>query len=137
MGRPVSSLVTVRNSSCGKVMFSQASVILSTGRGWGSGRHPPGQTPPGKTPPWADTPLGRHSARQILLGKTPPWSDTPLGRHPLGGHPLPLGRHQPPGQTPPPTPVRHHPPPRADLPTSPQETATAVDGTHPTGMHSC
>ena len=31
----------------------------------------------------------------------------------------PLGRH-PPGQTPP-----------------PQQTATAVDGTHPTGMHSC
>ena len=83
MGRPVSSLVTVRNSSCGKVMFSQASLILSTGRGWGSGRHPPSRADtPRQTPP-----LGRHSARQTPLRKTP------LVRHPLGGRPLPLGRH--------------------------------------------
>ena len=47
---------TVRNRSCGKVMFSRASVILSTG-----GRC---------TPPWADTPS--------------PDRQTPtLGRHPL------------------------------------------------------
>ena len=34
-------LFTVRNSSCGKVMFSQASVILSTagGRAWQKGGH--------------------------------------------------------------------------------------------------
>ena len=42
----------------------------------------------------------------------PPWADTPPGRHPR-----PLGRH-PPGQTPRQTP----------------ETATAADGTHPTGI---
>ena len=64
-------LLPLRNSSCGKVMFSQASVILSTG-----GRC---------TPPKADT---------------PPWLTSS-------------------GQTPPP------------------QTATAADGTHPTGMHSC
>ena len=69
--------------SCGKVIFSQASIILSTGGG-----------DPEQTPPWEDTPG--------------------LGKHP------PPGRH-PPGQTPPPIPA----------------VATAVDGTHPTGMHSC
>ena len=44
--------------SCGKVMVSQASIILFT-----------------------DTPLGRHSPVQI-----PPWADTRLGRHPPGRH---------------------------------------------------
>ena len=49
------------------------------------------------------------------VADTPPWADIPtlLGRH------LP-GRHHPPGQTPP-----------------PHEMATAADGRHPTGMHSC
>ena len=60
-------IITVPNSSCGKVMFSQVSVCLSMGRRC--------------TPARADTP--------------------------------------PPGQTP------------------PYQTATAADGTHPTGMHSC
>ena len=73
--------------SRGKVKFSQASVILFTGRG---GVIFPGQTYPRQTHLLADTlPLGRHS---------PPWVDTPLGRQPL-----PLGRH-PGRQTPP------HPP---------------------------
>ena len=46
----------------------------------------------------------------------PPWADTPLGRHPVPPRQTPLlGRHPPP----------HH------------QTATAADGTHPTGMHSC
>ena len=64
--------------SCGKVMFSQESVISDI--------------------PRADTP------RQTL-----PPADTPLGKHtPLGRHPLPH-----------------------------QQTATAADGTHPAGMHSC
>ena len=54
---------TVRNSSCGKVMFLQASVILSTEGGClargKEGRHSPRQIPPGRhpheqTPPWAD-----------------------------------------------------------------------------------
>ena len=44
-----------------------------------------------------------------------PWQ-TPLARHPPFRHSL---RRHPPGQTP------------------PQQTTTAVDGTHPTGMHSC
>ena len=64
---------TVCKRSCGKVMFSQVSVIQLRGE-----VYTPGQTPP-------------------------------PGRH----------RSPPPGQTP------------------PQQTATATDGTHPTGMHSC
>ena len=53
------------------------------------------------------------------LGRQPPaWADTPPGRDSPGRHPL--GRLSPPRQT--------HPPP---------ETATAAEGTHPTGMHSC
>ena len=63
-------------------------------------------------------PLSRHPPGQTHSpwADTPTWADTlPLGRHPhLGRHPL--GRH-PPG--------RH-----------PQQTATAADGTHLTGMHS-
>ena len=42
---------------------------------------------------------------------TPPWADTPLSRHPPG---------QPPWQT-----------------ALPQQTATAAEGTYPTGMQSC
>ena len=100
--------------SCGKVMFSRASVILSK---MVSGRHPP--------PPW-----------QTLPGRqTSPWSDTPLGRHPSGQTPL-LGRHPhgqtPPGQNQPPS---RHPPGQTSPPA--QQTTTAADGTHPTGMQSC
>ena len=87
-----------------KVMFSQASVILFTGRCLG------------------DTPLW------------PPRQTPPLGRPPLGRHPHP--RATPPGQTP--TLNRHTPwtdSPRQMPP--PQQMATAADGTHPTGMHSC
>ena len=59
--------------SCGKVIFSQASVILYMGGGCiractGA------DTPLGRHPyPWADTPT--------------PWA-TPPGRHPLGRHPV-------------------------------------------------
>ena len=87
--------------SCGKVMFSQASVILSMGEGC-LADIPPGQTP--DTHPWVNTPsgkipLGRHaSPAQCMLGYTPPC-------------PVHAGIHPP--------------------------TATAADGTHPTGMHSC
>ena len=66
----------------------------------------------------------------------------------------PQGRCTPPGQTPHPwadilqadSPLGRHPPPCADTPwadtppgqTPPfRRTATAVDGMHPTGMHSC
>ena len=75
--------------SCGKVIFSQASVILST---WGGcvWQTPPAWADPSpRDPPWADTPWA-DTPRQ-----TPPWADTPL------------------------------------------PAATAADGTHPTGMHSC
>ena len=46
--------------SCGKIIFSQASVILVT-EGV-SGRHPPGQTPPR-----ADAPRGYCSGRTVLI----------------------------------------------------------------------
>ena len=55
-------IITIRNSSCGKVMFSQASVILSTeGRRIPSGQTPPAgqtslrQTPPSRHPPPRDS----------------------------------------------------------------------------------
>ena len=56
-------------------------------------------------------------------GQTPP-----LGRHPPfpGKHPLPRADTPLSGQTP-------HP----QVDPTPQQTATAADDTHPTGMHSC
>ena len=58
---------TIRNSSCGKVMFLNLSVILFTGGVY----TPPGQTPPhpGQTPPRADTPATRdgHCSGLIIL----------------------------------------------------------------------
>ena len=89
--------------NCGKVMYSQASVILFMGGGCVS-QHAMGQTPPRQTPPWADIPH--------------PWADPPTPRQ------TPPMRHHSQGRHPP---GRHPPPP----------TATAVDSTHPTGMHSC
>ena len=83
-------------------------------------------TPPDQTPP---------------QDQTPPGADTPRSRHPLGPDPLgpdtPLGSDTPQEQTPPPPRSR---PPGADTPRSrppPRETATAADGTHTIGMHSC
>ena len=95
--------------SCGKVMFSQASVILFTGEGvypsmhWG--RHPPGQTPPGRHPPGIDTPLAKH----------------PRANNPQAVH---AGIH---------TPCPMH----AGIPPSPSGHCIGRYGTHPTGMHSC
>ena len=105
-------------------MFLHLSVILFTG--WVSapvqaGKHPPGIHLPGQTPSWADTPWVDTPWADT------PWADTPsidtiLGRHPLG--------RQPPAQCmlgyTPPCPVH------AEI-----DMATAVDGTHPTGMYSC
>ena len=79
----LASIITVRNSSCGKVMFSQVCVKHSV-----------------------------HGGRVSASG---------LGRVPASGS---SGAVHPPGR---------HPHPRADTP----ETATAADGTYPTGMHSC
>ena len=85
-------IFTAMFSSCGKVMFSQTPVILSTGGRCTTpvSRHPPpGQTPtradtlqadtPRQTPPWADTTLVRHHP-----GQTPPWAAD--GTHPTGVH---------------------------------------------------
>ena len=71
-------IVTIRNSSCRKVMFSQASVILSTG-----GRC----TTPGQTSPLGETPPGRHPP-----GRFPSWTYNPP----------PPAVQTPPRQTPPP-----------------------------------
>ena len=49
----ITTLISVRNRSCGKVMFSQACVKNSVYRGVGV------HTPRADTPQ-ADTPLGRH-----------------------------------------------------------------------------
>ena len=57
--------------SCGKVIFSQVSVILSMG---GVSQHALGQTPP-----WVDTPTPGQTPpphRQTPLAETP-WADTP------------------------------------------------------------
>ena len=104
-------------------MFSQVSVCPQ-----GEVYVPPRQTPPqadttprADTPqadtPWADTPPGSHPMGRHPPGQTHPWTDTPLDRQPPGRH-LPR-------QTP--TLGWHHP----------GHTATAADGTHPTGMHYC
>ena len=69
-------------------------------------------TPPVQAPPRAGTPSP--------LEQAPPRS-----RHPLEQAPHPSWSRHPPEQAP-----QHPPPPVA-------ETATAADGTHPTGMHSC
>ena len=50
-------------------------------------------------------------------------------------HTHPRSRHPPGADTPPPPRTRH--PPQSRLPLPGAETATAADGTHPTGMHSC
>ena len=73
--------------------------------------YPPEQTPLEQTPP-----RNRHPPEQ-----TPP----PGSRHPQSRH-SPGSRH----------PQSRHTPPSPEQ-TSPQETATAADGMHPTGMHSC
>ena len=127
------SFITVRNSSCGKVMFSQVSVCPQGGGVHPQAHIPLGRHPPGRHPPWADPPvqtlpLGRHASHgrqthpsgQTSPGQTPHWADA---------RPL-TGRHSP-GQTPPWADTL----PWADTP--PPEMATAADGMHPTGMHSC
>ena len=59
---------------------------------------------------------GRHPPRQ-----TPPWADNPWADTPSWAD---IPRADTPRQT---SPWADHP----------QQTATAADGTHPTGMHSC
>ena len=92
-------------------------------------RHPLGaDTPQEQTPPLgADTPWEQTPPEQ-----TPPWEQTtpreqtpPRSRHPPGAD-TPREQTSPQEQTPP---LEQTPPSR--------EMATAADGTHPTGMHSC
>ena len=100
------------------------------------------------TPPGADTPLGADTS----LGQTPQEQTSPSTRedsHPLSRHPPPPEQTPSPEQTPhrqtpsqsrhsrEQTPQSRHPPwadPSSRHP-HPQETATATDGMHPTGMH--
>ena len=114
---------------------------------------PPWQvhTPPGRYTPLAGTPPGRYTP---LAGTTPrqvhpsgkytpwqvhPWAGTPLGRYtPWQVHPP--GRHTPQAGTPSRytllagTPLRQvHPQGAVQAGRYGQQ----VDGTHPTGMHSC
>ena len=73
--------------------------------------------------------LGYHTPRsRHPHGADTPWEQIPWSRHAHRSR-HPQSRH-PPEQT---TPNRHLPQSRQP----PQETATAADGTHPTGMHSC
>ena len=102
-------IFTVRNSTCGKVMFSQACVKNSVHR-WVSASGSRVVSDSGS----------RGQCLPLGLRGVHPQAETPLGRHLLGRHPL--GRH-PPGQTPPgqthpqadttprqtPPPGRHHP----------------------------
>ena len=62
ISKVASVIITIRNSSCRKVMFSQAFVKNSVHGGC--------------TPPQADTPLHRHP----LLGRHPPKAATPPGQ---------------------------------------------------------
>ena len=71
------------------------------------------------TTPQEQIPQSRTPPEQTPPAQTPSRADTPQD---------PPSRHPPAADT---------PPPGADTPSPFQETATAVDGTHPTGMHSC
>ena len=76
--------------------------------------------------------LGYHTPRS----RHPPGPDTPPGPDNPPGADTPRSRH-PPEQTPPEQ--THHPTEQThpQEQTPPQQMATAADGTHPTGMHSC
>ena len=132
----MTDVVTVCNEVA-KVMFLHLSVSHSVHRRESASVHagiPPPRTRQGVPGP------GRWC---LVLGGLP---QCMLGCH------TPGTRHSPRDQAPPPTRTRHppvaadtpgadtpwsrHPPPGSRYPPS-QQTATAADGTHPTGMHSC
>ena len=134
--------------SWGKVMFSQACVILFT-RGCLPqcmlGYHPPpGADTPQSRPPTEQTPpRSRHPQEQTLPSpleqtppspeQTPPGADTPL----RADTPL-QSRYPPPEQTPPRS--RYPPPPRGpDTPLAEHagRYGQRAGGMHPTGMQSC
>ena len=97
-------------------MFLQACVhrgVSASVHATPQSRHPPGAdtpTPGSRHPPRADTPLEQTHT---------PGADTPKEQTPTWEQTPPLREQTPPGS-------RH-----------PWETATAADGAHPTGMHSC
>ena len=85
--------------SWAKVMFLQASVILSTGGSVSvhagipppksrppKSRPPLEQTPPGADPPRADPPGSRHPPEQTPRKQTPAYSQRVAGTHPTGMH---------------------------------------------------
>ena len=119
------SLVTARNSSCGKVIFSQACVIPSVhGEGgvypsmqWGTGCLPRGCLPRGGVCLGVCLPRGCLPWGGVFPGVCLPWGVSAMGVC------LPRGC-LPRGDTTPGT-------------NTPSETATAAGGTHPTEMHSC
>ena len=99
--------------SCGKVIFSQASVSHSVHRGGCLSQCLLGYTPP----------LGRYTPWQVHPPwQVPPWAGTPPSRY-TPWQVYPPGRYTPPGRCNPPAP--------------PPTTVTAVDGAHPTGIRSC
>ena len=104
----MTNIFTVCNSSCRKVMFLHLSIILSTGGG---------------------LPLGPGDGQPLDPGGSAsgsPQADTPQSDTP---------RQTLPRQT---TPQADTPPPgRHPLGRPTPEIATAVDGIHPNGMHSC
>ena len=89
-----------------------------------------GGSDPGLPPPHCMVGCTLPQSRHPPWKQTPPGSRPPQSRHPPGAD-TPLGTDTPWEQTSPGS--RHSP--GADPPL--QETTTAADGTHPTGMHSC
>ena len=124
--------------SWGKVMFSQASVILLTGGSASvhAGIHthppwadppgadtPPEQTPPGSRHPWSRHPPGADTPRADTPGADPPGAATPPEQ-------TPPGADSPPEQT----------PPQEQTPPTTQHAGRygqRAGGSHPTGMQSC
>ena len=84
------------------------------------GQTSPGRYTPGQVHPLAGTPPGQvHPLAGTPPGQVHPLAGTPWQVHPLPWQVPPQGRYTPAGQV--------HPSPKA----------TAADGMHPTGMHSC
>ena len=119
-------IITIHNEVA-KVMFLQASVCPQGGRGvclsacWDT-TPPREQTPP----PRAETPPEQTNPPE----QTPPGTDTPPEQTPPEADKLPPQIRHPSGSR---LPLEQTPP----WSRQPPDTATAADGMHPTGMHSC